>query len=106
MFANRRLHKRHTVKAVAKVFYGSNMLELPIRDISLTGIGLETSDATTLSVGNLCFVALPEHGKLDAMVIGVRRQSYHLQFLTSEPEEVRAFIDAHTGDAPGGGATP
>jgi hypothetical protein len=45
----------------------------------------------------LCFVALPQHGKLDAMVVGVRRQSFHLQFLTSEPEEVRAFIDAHTG---------
>ncbi|MEJ0067509.1 MAG: PilZ domain-containing protein [Pseudomonadota bacterium] len=99
MFANRRLHKRHTVKAVATVFYGSNMLELPIRDISLTGIGLDADDATTLTVGNLCFVSLPEHGKLDAMVVGVRRQSYHLQFLTSEPDEVRSFIDAHSDGA-------
>jgi hypothetical protein len=74
-------------------------LELPIRDISLTGIGLEASDPMTLSVGNLCFVALPTHGKLDAMVVGVRRQSYHLQFLTSEPEEVRSFIDAHANGA-------
>jgi hypothetical protein len=99
VFANRRLHKRHTVNAVAKVFYGSNTLELPIRDISLTGIGLEASDSTVLSVGNLCFVALPAHGKLDAMVIGVRRQSYHLQFLTPEPEEVRSFIDTHANGA-------
>jgi hypothetical protein len=97
VFANRRLHKRHAVKAVAKVFYGSSTVELPIRDISLTGIGLVASGELPLAVGNLCFVALPEHGKLDAMVVGVRRQSFHLQFLTAEPEEVRAFIDAHTG---------
>jgi hypothetical protein len=98
VFANRRLHKRFATNAVAKVFYGSNTLELPIRDISLTGIGLEAPEATTLSVGNLCFVALPDHGKLDAMVVGVRRQSFHLQFLSSEPEEVRSFLDAQ-GDA-------
>jgi hypothetical protein len=97
VFANRRLHRRFAIKAVATVFYGSNMLELPIRDISLTGIGLDAPDNTTLSIGNLCFVALPEHGKLDAMVIGVRRQSFHLQFLSSEPDEVRSFIDAHNG---------
>jgi hypothetical protein len=100
VFANRRLHKRYAINAVAKVFHGSNMLELPIRDISLTGIGLEAPDTTTLSVGNLCFVALPEHGKLDAMVVGVRRQSFHLQFLSSEPEEVRSFIDAHSDARP------
>jgi len=100
VFANRRLRKRFAIQAVAKVFYGSNTLELPIRDISLTGIGLEAPDSTTLSVGNLCFIALPDHGKLDAMVVGVRRQSYHLQFLSSEPEEVRSFIDAHNSASP------
>jgi len=100
VFANRRLHKRFAINAVAKVFYGSNTLELPIRDISLTGIGLEAPAATTLSVGNLCFVSLPEHGKLDAMVVGVRGQSFHLQFLSSEPEEVRSFIDAHSAGGP------
>lgn len=100
MFANRRIHKRFAIKASAKVFFGSNALELPIRDISLTGIGLETPDVTALSVGNLCFVALPEHGKLDAMVVGVRRQSFHLQFLSAEPEEVRSFIDAHSDAGP------
>jgi hypothetical protein len=100
VFANRRLRKRFAIQAVAKVFYGSNTLELPIRDISLTGIGLEAPDSTTLSVGNLCFIALPDHGKLDARVVGVRRQSYHLQFLSSEPEEVRSFIDAHNSASP------
>lgn len=97
MLANRRIHKRYAVNAMAKVFYGSNAVELPIRDISLTGIGLAASDQLSLDVGNLCFVALPDQGKLDAMVVGVRRQSFHLQFLTAEPEEVRSFIDKHAG---------
>ncbi|MBV8580133.1 MAG: PilZ domain-containing protein [Candidatus Eremiobacteraeota bacterium] len=95
MFQNRRLHRRHEIKAVAKILHGANALELPIRDISMTGIGLDSDAAKALSLGNLCLVVLPEHGKLDAMVVGVRSASYHLQFLSSGADEVRSFIDAH-----------
>ena len=49
------------------------------------------------SVGSLCLVALPSHGKLDAMVVGVRAQSLHLKFVQTDPEEVRSFITAHGG---------
>jgi len=72
VFLNRRLHRRHEIKAVAKVVHGASALELPIRDISESGIGLESDAAKALSLGNLCLVVLPEHGKLDAMVVGVR----------------------------------
>ncbi len=95
MFQNRRLHRRHEIKATAKVMYGANALELPIRDISMSGIGLQSDDARALALGNLCLVILPEHGKLDAMVVGVRSATYHLQFLSSGADEVRSFIDAH-----------
>lgn len=97
MFENRRLHKRFTVKASAKVLHGASALDLPIRDISLSGIGLEAKEGVDLVVGSLCLVALPSHGKLDAMVIGIRAQSLHLKFVQSDPEEVRSFITAHGG---------
>jgi hypothetical protein len=97
--SNRRLHKRYTINATAKVLHGASALELPIRDISLSGIGLDAKGATELAVGNLCLVALPAHGKLDAMVVGVRSQSLHLKFLQTDAEEVRSFIAAHGGDA-------
>jgi hypothetical protein len=99
VFQNRRLQRRHEVKATAKILHGANALELSIRDISMTGIGVESDAAKALSLGNLCLVVLPEHGKLDAMVVGVRSQSYHLQFLSSGADEVRSFIDAHHGTA-------
>lgn len=95
MFLNRRLHRRHEIKATAKVVHGASALELPIRDISMSGIGLEIDATKALSLGNLCLVVLPEHGKLDAMVVGVRSASYHLQFLSSGADEVRSFIEAH-----------
>lgn len=97
MFANRRFHKRYGVKAAAKILYASHVLDLPIRDISLAGIGLETPGPTVLSGGNLCLVELPDHGKLDAMVVGVNARSCHLQFMLPDAEEVRAFIAAHAG---------
>ncbi len=79
--------------------HGATVLDLPIRDISLSGVGLDTGGAPTLAVGNLCLVALPPHGRLDAMVVGIRASSLHLQFMQSDSEEVRAFIEAHAGTA-------
>jgi hypothetical protein len=91
------LHKRYQVKGTAKVLHGATALDLPIRDISLSGIGLDCPGTPPLSVGNLCLVALPAHGRLDAMVVGVRSQSLHLQFLQTDSEEVRTFIEASAG---------
>ena len=97
LFTNRRLHKRYQVKGTVKVLHGATALDLPIRDISLSGIGLECVGTSPLSVGNLCLVALPSHGRLDAMVVGVRSQSLHLQFLQTDSDEVRAFIESNAG---------
>jgi len=94
VFADRRRHQRYDAKGTATVFQGSHVLEMPIRDISLSGIRLHANDPSTLNVGSVCFVALPDHGKHDAIVVHARQQSYHLKFLTPEPEDVRAFIAA------------
>lgn len=77
--------------------YGATSLDLQIRDISLSGIGLDSEGGNELAVGNLCLIALPADGKVDAMVVGVRSQSYHLQFLQTDSDEVRNFIAAQTG---------
>ncbi len=77
--------------------YGATALDLTIRDISLSGIGLDSEGTNAFAVGNLCLVALPADGKVDAMVVGVRSQSYHLQFLQADSDEVRNFIAAQTG---------
>jgi len=99
VFANRRRHERYEARGTATVFQGSRVLKLPIRDISLSGIHLQATDPTQLSVGSVCFVALPDHGKHDAIVVHARTQGFHLKFLTPEPEDVRAFIDAHKAAA-------
>jgi len=99
VFADRRRHERYEAKGTATVFQGSRVLELPIRDISLSGIHLQTTDPTQLNVGSVCFVALPDHGKHDAIVLHARAQSFHLKFLTPESEDVQAFIDAQKASA-------
>ncbi len=76
---------------------GATVIDLAIRDISLSGIGLESGGTTAFSIGQRCFVGLPQHGRIDAMVINVRTQSLHLQFLETDADEVRAFIEAHVG---------
>ena len=98
MFASRRRHERFSAGGTATVYQGSRKVELPILDVSLTGIRLQTGDPTTLAVGGVCFIALPEHGRHDAQVVAVRSQSFAFQFLTPEPEGVRSFIEAQKLD--------
>ena len=58
---------------------------------------MDAQEAIDLAVGSVCLVALPAHGRLDAVVVGIRSQSLHLKFMQTDPEEVRAFITAHGG---------
>jgi len=99
MFASRRRHERYAVSGTATVYQGSKKIEMPILDVSLAGIRLQTSDPTRLEVGGVCFIALPEHGRHDAQVVAVRSQSFAFQFLTPEPDGVRSFIDAQRQDS-------
>ncbi len=96
MSANRRRHERHSADGTATVFQGSKKLEMPILDISLTGIRLQATCSAKLDVGSVCFIALPEHGRHDAQVVAVKSQSLGFQFLTPEPEGVQSFIKTRT----------
>jgi len=95
MFTSCRIHKRYAVDATAKVFGGGRTLELPIRDLSVAGIGLAAPDTTELAVGSLCFVALPRFGVLDAIVVAKQPTSYHLQFLAPDLEDRALMLDSH-----------
>jgi hypothetical protein len=90
--ASRRCHARYAASGTATVYQGSNQLDLPILDVSLTGIRLQTTDTTKLKVGGICFITLRGHGKHDALVVNVHPRSIGFLFLTPEPEGVRSFI--------------
>jgi len=96
MSTNRRRHERHAADGTATVFQGSKKVDMPILDISLSGIRLQTTGSTKLDVGSVCFIALPEHGRHDAQVVAVKSQSFAFQFLTPEPEGVQSFIKTRT----------
>jgi len=98
MFGSRRRHERYSIDGTATVFQGSKKYELPILDISLTGIRLQSSGPMELEVGSVCFIALSQHGRHDAQVVAVRSQGLAFQFLTPEPDGVRSFIDAQRED--------
>jgi hypothetical protein len=98
MFGSRRRHERYSIDGTATVFQGSKKLELPILDVSLTGIRLQSSGPGELEVGSVCFIVLAQHGRHDAQVVAVRSQSLAFQFLTPEPDGVRSFIDARRAE--------
>lgn len=98
--ADRRRHMRYPARGTATVFHGGNQLDLPVLDVSWTGISLLAVDPTRLKLGGACTIVLPGCEGQDARVVGVRPQSFGFQFLTPGPEGVRSFIDA-SGRSPG-----
>jgi hypothetical protein len=84
---------RYRARGTATVLHGSHQLDLPVLDVSWTGISLGAVDPTRLEAGGACTIVLPGGGGQDARLVGVRPQSFGFRFLTPGPEGVRWFID-------------
>jgi hypothetical protein len=93
MIPDRRRFERYSTAGTATVRQdGGGGFELPVIDISFTGIHLRTPKLAPLA-GGMYSVALPEHGWHDAQVVGVRSQSVAFRFVTPQADGVRSFID-------------
>jgi len=95
-FADRRQHTRHPIRGMAVLYHGDYILDLPILDVSLTGIRLYATDPSGLTPDRVLPIALPECGVHDAQIVAVRSQSVAFPFMPPEPNGLRSFIDART----------
>jgi hypothetical protein len=86
---------------MAVLYRGDHLLDLPILDVSLTGIRLYATDHSGLKPDGVFPIALPECGVHDAQVVAVRSQSVAFRFTTPEPNGLRSFIDARMSKPPG-----
>jgi hypothetical protein len=81
---------------MAVLYRGDHFLELPILDVSLSGIRLYTTNHIGLTPDRVLPIALPECGVHDAQVVAGRSQSVAFRFMPPEPNGLRSIIDAWT----------
>jgi hypothetical protein len=94
---NERKDERHKIDAEVQVSFGGFAIDFKIRDISASGIALETHGLINFSVGDPCVLSLPGQGDVESTVVAVKGDTFHLRFLKTDHEFVTAFIAAHTG---------
>lgn len=90
---NRRQHDRYPVEANVEIFHNGYSIELPTRDISLSGVGVDSCGLDHLVPGDQCMVILPGDVEVAAVVVSVRDKSVHLRFSPESMEEVKYFIE-------------
>ena len=95
MTGNRRTTPRYRPDDYAELFFGGYGVELRIRDVSRSGIALERHGTAHVAEGDSCLVILTGYGEIEARVIRVEDDSYHLQFAKLPSDAARSFIEDH-----------
>jgi hypothetical protein len=94
---NRRQHDRHTVDADIEIFHNGYSIEFPTKDISLSGIGVESLGVNHLKVGDKVLVVLTQETEVVAEVVSIRKDSLHLKFTPESIDEVKYYIEVKVG---------
>ena len=98
---NERQHERHRIEAEVQVSFGGFAIDFKVRDISASGIALETHGLMNFSVGDPCVLSLPGHGEVASTVVAVKADTFHLRFDQERDERIASFIKEHLGQGSG-----
>jgi hypothetical protein len=92
---NERRAERHKIDAEVQIALGGFAIDFRIRDISDSGIALETHGLMNFDTGDPCRLTLPGQGDVGAIVVAVKGDTFHLRFDRPGNAQVKAFIQAH-----------
>jgi hypothetical protein len=98
---NRRAFERYDVLGpTVMISTRGQEVEYAVRDISLSGMGLEPFGAHDLKVGGSVSIVLSKTSGIAATVIGKTPRGVHILFDNPDHAEVKAFIRDYTGRMP------
>lgn len=89
---NERQSERLQVDGEIQVSFGGFAIDFRIRDISQTGVALETHGLMKFDIGDRCHLTLPGYGDVEATVVAVKPETFHLRFVDPKDPRVLAFI--------------
>jgi len=97
---NRRMHDRHDLAADIEIFHKGYAIEFPTKDISLTGMGVESLGVNHLRVGDKVLVVLSQETEVVAEVVSLRKDSLHLKFAPESIDEVKYYLEVRVAGTP------
>ncbi len=97
---NRRQHDRHNVAADIEIFHNGYAIEFPTKDISVSGMGIESLGVSHLKIGDKVLVVLSQETEVAAEVVSIRKDSLHLKFTPDSMEDVEYYLEVKAGAKP------
>ena len=97
---NRRQHDRHDLAADIEIFHKGYAIEFPTKDISLSGMGVESLGVNHLKVGDKVLVVLAQDTEVVAEVVSMRKDSLHLKFSPESMDEVKYYLEVRVPGTP------
>jgi hypothetical protein len=94
---NRRQHDRHSVDADIEIFHKGYAIEFPIKDISVSGMGVASLGVDHLKIGDKVLVVLAGDTEVIAEVVGIRNETLHLKFSTENLDDVKYYLELKVG---------
>jgi hypothetical protein len=93
---NRRTAKRFTISATVEIFHKGYTIELPTRDLSVTGAGIVACGVDHVSPGDQVLVNLSPELEFHARIVRASNDVLHLEFDPSVRDDVEAYLrEAH-----------
>lgn len=90
---NRRVYDRHSVEANVEIFHKGYAIEFPTKDISLSGMGVQSLGMDHVKVGDKVVVLLSDDTEVVAEVVGIREESLHLKFSPESANDIKYFLE-------------
>jgi hypothetical protein len=90
---NRRQSDRHDLADDIEIFHKGYAIEFPTKDISLTGMGVESLGVNHLKVGDKVLVVLAGQTEVVAEVVGMRQDTLHLRFTPESIDDVKYYLE-------------
>lgn len=101
--ANRRRHPRYAIGEIVEIFHNGYTIELPARDISLSGLALESCGVGVFEAGDRCVVMFSDGTELEAQVVRATEEGVFLSFPDQAIEDVGYLLRGlRVGDKPNG----
>lgn len=89
---DKRQFERFVVDRDFEIFVNGYVVELPARDISVRGIGIDSCGTRVLRPGDICMITLTDDLEVTARVVRSTDHSLHFEFSGSSDVEIAHFI--------------
>lgn len=90
---DQRKFERAAFDGLVEIFFNGYAIEFPARDISISGLGVESLGVGQLTAGAQCLVTLSPELEVPAVVVGRTDDTLHLRFSADAQFDIKDFMD-------------